>query len=213
MTWNFHLNFPVSRVVGQDVAGHVLDARLVVALLGGVADHDHVVDDDRRRRAGDVAELERDARVRVVRLLGLQPGLPVRDEILQQVDRAGLREARDRNGPAPVRERLAGLGIERVQEERRRGDEDHAAAVDARVGDALAVVGAHRVLEPAGRRLLERPQRLAGGRVERHDGAPRARDGDQHAVDVDRQAAGVDLAAEVDAGISRRATPRRLSAC
>ena len=46
ITWNFHMNFPVSRVVGEDVAGHVLLARLVIALLGGVADDDDVVDDD-----------------------------------------------------------------------------------------------------------------------------------------------------------------------
>src|SRR5690606_29991636 len=46
-----------ARVVGEDVTRYVLDAGLLVPLLGRVADDHDVVDDDRRRRVRDVAEL------------------------------------------------------------------------------------------------------------------------------------------------------------
>ena len=74
------------------------------------------------------------------------------------------------------------------------------------IGHALAVVRAHRVFVTRRGRLLERPQRLAGRRIQRHDRAARARRRDQHAVDVDRQAARVDLA-DLDAGRHVLAVP------
>ena len=198
MTWNFHRNLPVLRVVAEDVAGHVLDARLVVALLGGVADDEHVVDDDRRRRGRDVAERERQALGRIVVLLRVDPRPPVGDQILQHVDRAGLREAAHRHRAAQAFERLAGLGIERVQEEARRRDEDHAAAVDARVGDALAVVRCASSTRGAASRApgTSRASCRSPDRARPPCGAGRGRE--QHAVDVDRQRARVDVA-ELDA--------------
>ncbi len=180
-------------VVTEDVAGDVLDPGLVVALLGRVADDEDVVDDDRRRRGGDVAEFEGQALERVVLLLGHLPGLPVGDEVLQHVDRTGLAEAGHGHRFTPAFDRLAGLGVEGVQEEAGRRDEHDALAVDLRVGHALAVVRPHRVFVTGRQRFLERPQRLAGRRVERHHGAARPRHGDEHPVDVDRQAAAVDL--------------------
>ena len=198
------------RVVGQDVAGHVLDARLVVTLFRRVADDQHVVDDDRRRRGGDVAKRQGQALRCVIGQLGVLPGIPIRDQVLQHVDRAGLRKAADGHGAAKALERLARLGVERVQEEARGRDIDHALAVDAAVGHALAVVRAHRIRVTRCLGFLECPQRLAGGRVERHHRAARARCRQQHAVDVDRQRAAVDVA-DVDAGgIGRAPFPRHL---
>ena len=185
---------PGLRVVGQDVPGHVFDAGLVVTLFGRVADDQHVVDDNRRRRCGDVAERQRQAVGRIVGLLGVDPRLPVGDQVLEHVDRARFREAAYRYRGAEPFDRLARLRIERVQEEPRRGHVDDATAVDPRVGHALAVVRAHRVRMTRRLGLLERPQGLAAHRIERDDRAARARRRQQHAVHVDRQRARVDVA-------------------
>ena len=167
------------RVVGQDVARHVLDARLRVALLMGVAHHDRAVDDDWGRRVRDVADLHRDALVRVVLVA----------EVRQQVDDAGVGEALDRHRLAEAFKMLAGLRVERVQEEGGRDDVDDAAPVDLGVADALAVAGAHRLFPTPRVRLAVGPERLAGGRVDGRYGPPVAGDGVEDAVDVARRRA------------------------
>ena len=187
MTWNFHLCSPVRASVAQDVARHVLDAGLVVALLGRVADHHHAVDHDRRRRAGDVAELARDTEVRVVGPVPALPGAPVGDQVRQDVDDPGLREAGQRHGVAPVRQRPAGPGVERVEEEGGADDVDDAAAVHLGVGHALAVALAHPAVEAGGcaargrsrasRRWPDRWRRRYGARRRRCRGCRRRRSG------------------------------------
>ena len=197
------------QVIAEDVAGDVLDTGLVVALLCRVADDEHVVHDDRRRARGDVPEFEGQALDGVVLLLGLLPGLPVGDDVLQHVDRARRAEAGDRHGFSPALNRLAGPGIQRVQEEARRRDQHDPLAVDLRVDHAFAVVRAHRVVVARRGGFLERPQRLAGGRVERQHGAARTRHREQHAVDVDGQATRVDLA-DLHTGVAAVPLPGHL---
>ena len=178
-----------ARVVAEDVAGDVLDARLVVALLVDVADDDHAVDDDRRRRRGQVAEIARDAVVGVVLVFGLQPRLPVLHQVGQHVDDAAGRETRQRHPRAPVLEVLARLGVDGVQEERRRGVEDHLAAADLGEGHALAVVVAHAAFPARGVRLAVGPDRLAGAGIDRRHRAPLPGHGVEQAVDVERRGA------------------------
>ena len=108
-------------VVGEDVARDVLDARLVVALLVHVADDDDAVDDDRRRRGGEVAEFARDALVGVVLVARCQPRAPspcTRSGSMSTTPLAGNPGSGTRV-PQFVQV-LAGLGVERVQEERGR---------------------------------------------------------------------------------------------
>ena len=167
--------FAGARVVGEDVAGDVLHARLVVALLGGVAHDDHAVDHDGRRRAGDVALLERHAHVRIV--LVAQVG--------EQVHGPGLREALDVHRTAEAFDGLAGLGVQRVQEEGGRDHVDDVAPVHVGVGDALAVVLPHRVLPAEGLGLDPVPEHLAAGRVGGDHVALLPGDADQLAIDVD----------------------------
>ena len=66
-----HMELPLEvtapGVEGEDVARDVFDAGLVIPLFGRVADHHHSVHHDRRRRGGDVAQLSRDAVIRIVR--------------------------------------------------------------------------------------------------------------------------------------------------
>ena len=186
-----HVELPLEvagpHVVGEDVAGDVLDAGLQVALLGRVA-HDHrVVDDDGRRRRGDVADLARDADVGVVGPVHARPRAPVGDEVLHEVDGPGVAEAVQRHGAPPALQGQAGVGVESVQEEARRGDEHHPAAVDLGVGDALPVALAHRVLVAVGVGLAEAPQQLAGRRVEGDHVAPVAGHGDELAPDQGRR--------------------------
>ena len=72
--------FTGSSVITQYVPGYVFDARLVVPLLGGVADHDDIADDDRRRRRGDVAPFQVDTFVGVIGV----------SEVGQQIDDTGV---------------------------------------------------------------------------------------------------------------------------
>ena len=143
----------------------------------------------RRRRAGDVAELERHAFVRIVLALQLGPRLPVANQILDEVHDTGSRKRRERDRPSPVLERLAGFRVQREEEEARRGDVDHAAAVDLVIRDAFAVGGAHRVLRSVGLRLDEVPEQLAARRIDRHDVTPRPGDAQELAADVARRGA------------------------
>ena len=170
-----------ARVIGEDVARDVLLAGLVVALLGGVADDDHAVHHDRRGRAGDVALLERDAHVVVVLVA----------QVVEQVHGPGLGEALDVHRASEALDGLAGLGVERVQEERGRDHVDDVAAVDVGVGDALAVVLPHRVLPAEGFGLDPVPEHFAGGGIGGDHVALLAGDADQLAVDVDRRRARV----------------------
>ena len=147
------LEVPGGRVVPEHVPRHVLPPRLPVALLVRVPDHDDPVDDDRGRRIGDGADLLGQPVIRVELVA----------EVRQQVDRAVVAKARDRT---------AGLGIQRVQEERRRHDVDPPGAVRPRVGHAFAVVLPHRIRPPLGVGLAEGPQRLAGRRVDGGNGPP-----------------------------------------
>ena len=167
---------PGPRVVGEDVARHVFVPRLVVALLGGVADDDDAVDDDGRRRARDVALLERDAFVRIVRVT----------EVLQQIDRPGFRKSLQWHRATEALERLTRMRVERVQEERRRDDVHDVASADVGVGHALAVILPHRVFPAEGGRLPERPERFTGAGVHRDDVPAIACDRDEHPVDVNR---------------------------
>ena len=82
---------------------------------------------------------------------------------------AGLREAGQRHRAAPVLQRPAGPGVERVQEEGGADDVDDPTAVHFGVGHALAVALAHPAVEAGGVRLAVRPERLAGGRVDGDD--------------------------------------------
>ena len=168
------LELPVAQVVAEDVARHVLDAALAVALLVGVADDDGVVDHDGGRRVGDVAQL------------GVEPAVGVVGvaEARQQVDDPGLGEPGDVHRRPEALDVVAGLGVERVQEERRGHDEDDPPPVDLGVGHALAVGGPHRLLPPLGVGLAVRPQRLAGARVHGHHRAPVAGHGVEDAVDI-----------------------------
>ena len=177
-------------VVAQDVARHVLDAGLVVALLGRVADDDDAVDDDRGRRAGDVAQLAGDAEVGVVGAVPAQPRPPVGDEVGEQVDHAGAREARQRHRRPPVLEGQPGLCVEGVEKEGGADRIDDAPAVDLAPGDALAVAVPHAAVEPGGVRLAERPEGLAARGVDGDDGAALAGHRVQGAVDVNGSRAG-----------------------
>ena len=177
------------RVVAEDVARHVLDAGLVVALLGRVADHHHAVHHDRRRRAGDVAQLARDAEVGIVGAVPALPGSPVGDQVRQHVDHTGLRETGERHRAAPVLQRPARLRVERVEEEGRTDDVDDPAAVHLGVGHTLPVAVAHPAVEAGGVRLAVGPERLAGGRIDRHHVAALAGNRIEDAVDVDRSRA------------------------
>ena len=173
-------------VIAEDVARHVLDAGLVVALLGRVADDHHAVDHDRRGRAGDVAQLARDAEVGVVGAVPALPGAPVGDQIGEQVDDTGPRKPRQRHRRAPVLERPAGRGIERMEKEGGADDVDDPTPIHLGVGHALAVAIAHAAIEAGGMRLAVGPERLAARRVDRDHRAAVARDRVEDAVDVDR---------------------------
>ena len=175
-----------ARVIGQDVARDHLLAGLVVTLLRGVADDDHVVHDDRRGRRRDVADLERHPLIRVVLLVQALPRLPALDEVRHQVHRPRGRESRQRHRLAPVVERPPRLGVERVEEERGTDDVDDPATIDLGVGDALAVRLPHRVLVPPGHGFGEAPQEPSRGGVEGDDMPVLARDRHQLPVDVGR---------------------------
>ena len=107
-------------------------------------------------------------------------------EVGEHVHHAGLRKAVHRHLAAKARQRRAGFSVERDEEEARGGDIDHAAAVDFIVGDAFAVVGAHRVFPSAGVGQAVAPQGFAAGRVDGDDVAPVAGEGEQFAVDIAR---------------------------
>ena len=90
---------------------------------------------------------------------------------------------------APVLEVLAGLRVERVEEEGRRRVEDHGPSVDLAVGHAFPVVVAHAAVEPRGVGLAVGPQRLARGRVDGRDRTALAGDGVERPIDVERSGA------------------------
>ncbi len=123
-----------------------------------------------RRRVRDVARVGRQSLGRVV----------VVTQVGEQVDGPLVTEALDL---------VPGVRIQRVQHEGGRHDEDPPVAVHLTVGHALAVVLPHRVLPPLGGGLPERPERFAGCRVDRDDGAPLPGHAVQSAVDVDRSRA------------------------
>ena len=181
------LEVPRAGVVGQDVARDHLLPRLVVSLLGGVADDDHAVYDDGRRGRGDVPDLERHPLIRVVLLVQVLPRSPALDEVLHEVHRPGGRESRQRHGLAPVFERLSRVGVERVEEEPGTEDVDDAASIDLGVSDALAVRLSHRVLVPPGHGFGEAPQESSRGWVEGDDVPVLARHRDHLPVHVGRR--------------------------
>ena len=157
-----------------------------------------VVDDDGWRGAGDVAEFERHAFVGVVLLLPANPRIPVADQVFSQVDDARSGEAGQANLTAPVWQRLAGVGVQRDEEEPRRCDEDDTLAVDLRVRHALSVGGAHRILRAIGLGLDPIPEQLAAGRIDRHHVPPRPGDAQQLPADVTWSGAGRHGADDVD---------------
>ena len=180
-----------ARIVAEDVARDVLDPRLVVALLGGVAHHDDAVDDDRGRGVRDVAELPRDPEVRVVGTpVPLEPRPPVGDQVGEEIHDARLGESVERNARPPVLERPARLGIQGVEEEGGRDDVDDAPAVHLRVGDPLPVAVPHPAVEARRVRLAVRPDRLARRRLQRDDIPPLPRHGVEEPVHVDGRRAG-----------------------
>ena len=174
------------RVESHDVARHVLDPGLAVAgLVPHQHDH-HAVDDNGRRRSGDHAELSRDAVIGVVARSTVLPSSPVRHERWYQVEAPRIRKAIQRHRRPPVLEWSAGLGVERPQEERRTRDENHPAAVHLGVGDAFPVGLPGRAEMPDRLGLAKRPERLAGGELNRHHLSPRRGHSVEHAIDVDR---------------------------
>ena len=174
-------------VDAHDVAGHVLDAGLPVAGLVADEHHDHPVDHDGRGRGGDHAELTGNAVAGVVAGRAVHPAPPVLDEGRNEVETAGRGEAVERDPAAPVLQRAAGLGVERPQEEGGAGDEDHPAAVHLGIGDALAVGLPGRAQVADGLGLAERPEGLAGGRVDGHHLPAGRGHRVEDAVDVDRR--------------------------
>ena len=109
-----HMELPLEGtapgVESEDVARHVFDSGLEVPLLRRVPDHHHAVHDDGRRRGGDVAQLPRDAMVRIVRTAVGEPRPPIRDEGHQQVHDARRGEALVERGQAVER----GMAIAQV---------------------------------------------------------------------------------------------------
>ena len=128
-----------------------------------------------------------DAVARVVAGRAVQPAPPVLDERRDQVEATTLRKAVERDRAAPVLQGVAGLGVERPEEEGGAGDEDHAAAFHLGVGDPLAVGLPGRAQVPDRLRLAEGPQRLAGARIDCHDLPPRRGHGVDDAGHVDRR--------------------------
>ncbi len=176
---------PAPGVIGQDIAGDVLDAGLVVPLLVDVAHHDNAIHHDGGRRSREVPELAGDALLGIVRETGLRPGGPVLDEIRKHVDDPAPREAAQRHARPPVVEMLARLGVEGVQEERGRRVVDDPSPVHLAIGDALPVVVAHPPVVPRRVGLAVRPQRLPRRRVDRRDGAPLAGHREQDPIHID----------------------------
>ena len=60
------LKFAGNFVIGQNIAGDVFNSRLQVTLLGGVANHNRVVNYDWWRRGCDVTGLQWDALIGIV---------------------------------------------------------------------------------------------------------------------------------------------------
>ena len=142
-----HVEFPQEiagpGVIAENVAGNVLDARLVIALLAGIADDHDAIDDDRWGRRRDVTDFQGCAFVRIVFM----------PEVGEQVDDARFRKTLYGDLAAESRQRSPGLCIQRRQEEGRRNNVDDATPVDFGVRDALAVILAHRILEAPGIRF------------------------------------------------------------
>ncbi len=149
---------------------------LVVALLVGVAHHDHPVGHDRRRGVRDHLVLGGIAAADLV--------LPL-VEVAHEVHHAAvLREAGQVHPRAPALHGPAGLGVEAPEEEARGHQVDHPPAVHVGVGDPLPVVLPHRALPALGVGLPEDPEGLARGRVDRRGGAPLAGHGVEDPVHV-----------------------------
>ena len=149
-----------TKVIAHDVAGHVFDARLVVARFVSHEHHGHAIDDDGRRGSGDHAEFARNAVVGIVDAaleLPVYPALPVVHQRRNQVDDAGFGEIRQSGRGAPVFQRPAGSGVKRPEEEGRGGVKNHAAAVEFGPGDALAEIGARRTQIAHGFRFAKGP--------------------------------------------------------
>ena len=71
----------------------------------------------------------------------------------EEIHRARFGKAFDGDGSSEALDRLARLGIQRMQEEGRRDHINDIATVDIGVGDALAMVLPHGVLPPERLRL------------------------------------------------------------
>jgi len=152
--------------------------------------HDHdTVHDDGRRRAAEISEIPRNPVVGVVGIAGLEPRRPVGDEVGQQIDDPALGKSRQRHGLSPVLEVSTGLGVERVEKKSRARRENHASAVDLRVGHTFAVVVPHPSLVARRMGLAVGPDRLAGSGVDGDDRAPSAGDGVQQPIDINRRRA------------------------
>ena len=176
--------FAGARVETENVARHVLDARLVVSLLGRIPYHDRPVHHDRRRRGRDVAECARDAVLRVVIRLETLPRGPAGNERHQHVHHARLREAVDGDGLAEAVDVPPRFGVERVQEEGGRRVVDDPSRVDFPVCDALPVVLPHGAFPARGVGFAVGPQGLAGLGVDGRHGAPLPRHRVQDPVNV-----------------------------
>ena len=110
----------------------------------------------------------------------------VGDQVGDQIHHARLREPRNRNRLPEAFEMLAGLRVERMQEERGRDHVDHQPPVHLRVGDPLPVARTHGFLKAPRIRLAIGPQRLSRRRIHRHDGSPITYDREELPVDVAR---------------------------
>ena len=175
-------HFAGTGVDTHDVPRHVLYAGLVVARLMPYQHDDHAVDHDRGRRRGDHPELLGNAMARVIRAVPSQPRTPVGHQRRNEVDYPVRGKGIYADRLAPALQRSPGLGVQRPEKERRRGDVDDAPAVDLRVGDPLAEVAARRAKVTHRLRLAKGPERFAGGGVNGHHLPPLAGHGVEHAI-------------------------------
>ncbi len=158
-----------------------------------------VVDDDRRRRTGDVAELERHALVGVVLLLRPDPRIPVADQVLGQVDHA--RGAESRAGQPGGPSSGSGLPVSASSATRKKpGVAMYTTPLPliSEYATPFAVRGAHRVLRAVRLGLDPIPEQLAVRRIDRHHVAPRPGHAQQLASNVTWSGAGRHRADDVD---------------
>ena len=166
-----------AQVIGEDVAGYIFYARLVVALFRRVTHHDCVVHHDGRRRRRDVSGLKRDAFIGVVGMT----------QIFQHVHDTAFRESVHANRRTPIIERHPGLGIKRRQEKARRHNQHHAPSINVAKGHAFTIVGPHGIFRARGFWLAIGPDGFTGLRIDGDDMAVVAGHGIKQTVDQRRR--------------------------